>query len=128
MQKKSAEISGGQFGQDWGIVFEFGNSPFAGIDLDHCIDDNGNLANWAADIVATMNSYTEYSPSGHGLHIIFKGEILKELFNMGKQGVRVGNIELYYGAHYFTVTEKPYGETRTVIEASECARKVFDKI
>ena len=75
-----------------------------------------------------MNSYTEYSPSGHGLHIIFKGEILKELFNMGKQGVRVGNIELYYDAHYFTVTEKTYGETRTVIEASECARKVFDKI
>ena len=125
--KKQAEISGRQFGRDWGVGFEFGNSPFAGIDLDHCIDDNCNLADWAADIVATMNSYTEYSPSGYGLHIIFKGEILKELSDTGRQGVRVGNIELYYGAHYFTVTEKPYGKVRRVIEASEGIQKIFRK-
>lgn len=124
---EQAQAKGLQLGRECGIGFEFGNSPFAGIDLDHCIDDKGNLADWAADIVVTMNSYTEYSPSGKGLHIIFKGEILKALSDMGKQGVRVGNIELYYGAHYFTVTEKTYGEIKPVVEASECAQKVFRK-
>ncbi len=52
-----------QIGQNHGVGFEFSESPFAGIDMDDCIDDNGNLTDWAADIVQTMNSYTEYSPS-----------------------------------------------------------------
>ena len=110
-----------------GIGFEFSNSPFAGIDLDYCFDDDGNLLDWAADIVKTMNSYTEYSPSGRGLHIIFKGEILSELVERKIQGTRDGNIEIYYGAHFFTVTEKPYGEAKPIIEASENAEKVFRK-
>lgn len=125
--KEQAQSKGLQLGQECGVGFEFSNSPFAGIDLDCCIDDNGNLAEWAADIVVIMNSYTEYSPSGHGLHIIFKGEILKELADEGKQGTRVGKIELYYGVHYFTVTEKPYGQAKTIVEASEGAQRVFRK-
>ena len=125
--ESQAQAKGLKLGQEVGCGFEFGDSPFAGIDLDHCIDDDGNLADWAADIVEAMGSYTELSPSGHGLHIIFKGEILKELADAGKQGVKVGNIELYYGAHYFTVTERIYGQAKAITEATERARKVFKK-
>lgn len=114
-------------GLQCGIGFEFSNSPFAGIDLDDCIDDNGNLAGWARDIVEIMNSYTEYSPSGDGLHILFKGEILPELVEAGKQGTKAGNIEIYYGLHFFTVTKKTYGEAKPIIDASESAEKVFRK-
>ncbi len=113
-------------GLQCGIGFEFSNSPFAGIDLDHCIDDNGNLAGWARDIVEIMNSYIEYSPSGDGLHILFKGEILPELVEAGKQGTKAGNIEIYYGLHFFTVTEKTYGEAKPIIDASESVRKIFE--
>lgn len=44
----------------------------AGIDIDHCIDDQGNLSDMAADIVETMDAYTEKSPSGKGIRIIFR--------------------------------------------------------
>lgn len=41
------------------------------IDIDHCIDDAGNLSKLAYNIIASMNSYTEYSPSGKGIRIFF---------------------------------------------------------
>ena len=43
----------------------------AGIDIDRCIDDAGKLSPMAQDIVQTMNAYTEISPSGTGLRILF---------------------------------------------------------
>ena len=109
-----------------GVGFEF-SSPFAGIDLDNCIDDNGNLKDWAADVIRTMDSYTEFSPSGHGLHILFKGEILKEFTDLGKQGTKVGDIELYYGRRFFTVTERSYGEVKPIQERTEQAHEVYLK-
>lgn len=40
------------------------------IDIDHCVKD-GALSDMAVDIIDTMNSYTEYSPSGEGIRILF---------------------------------------------------------
>ena len=42
-----------------------------GVDLDSCIDDDGNLTVWAQEIVELLNSYTEVSPSNHGLKVFF---------------------------------------------------------
>lgn len=42
------------------------------IDIDHCIDDEGSFSELAASIMSTMNSYTECSPSGRGVRILFK--------------------------------------------------------
>lgn len=42
----------------------------AAIDIDHCLQD-GELSAMAADIVETMDTYTEISPSGEGLRIVF---------------------------------------------------------
>ena len=44
------------------------------IDLDNCISDSGYYTQTAAEIVALMHSYTEYSPSGNGLHILFSAK------------------------------------------------------
>lgn len=44
---------------------------FCAIDIDHCIDEKGNLSDMAKDIITKMGSYTEISPSGTGIHIIF---------------------------------------------------------
>ncbi len=41
------------------------------IDIDHCVDDNGVASELARDVVSTIHGYTEYSPSGHGLRILF---------------------------------------------------------
>lgn len=41
------------------------------IDIDHCVVD-GKPSEMATDIINKMNSYTEISPSGTGIRIIFK--------------------------------------------------------
>ena len=41
------------------------------IDIDDCIGPDGDLSEMARDIVKTMDSYTEISPSGKGLRIFF---------------------------------------------------------
>ena len=43
----------------------------SGLDIDHCIGENGELSETAQDIIRTMHSYTETSPSGKGIHILF---------------------------------------------------------
>lgn len=50
--------------KDNGIIF---------IDLDHCIKDGIIADPWVADLVKTLNTYTEISQSGNGLHILLKG-------------------------------------------------------
>lgn len=81
---------------DIGFVFT-SNDPFIGVDLDHCISDNGELDAPMQDIVDTLNSYTEISPSGHGLHIITTGKL-------PPKGRKKGKIELYESGRYFTIT------------------------
>ena len=44
------------------------------IDLDRCVTDSGFYSGAAAEIVSLMHSYTEYSPSGNGLHILFRAD------------------------------------------------------
>ena len=61
---------GGSQGTVEGVGFVFA-PPFCGIDLDNVINpDTGEIHPDALDIVETMDSYTERSPSGTGLHII----------------------------------------------------------
>ena len=43
----------------------------AAIDIDHCIE-NGQLSPMAAEIITTMGSYAEISPSGEGIRILFR--------------------------------------------------------
>ena len=47
----------------------FGN--LGAIDIDHCMDDTGELSELAYDIMGAIQGYTERSPSGHGLRILF---------------------------------------------------------
>jgi len=83
-------------GQADGIGFVFTDTPFAGIDLDHCLRD-GRLTCQAARIVAQLSSYAEISPSGTGLHVIVRGRLPP-----GPR--RKGDVEMYDTDRYFTVT------------------------
>jgi putative DNA primase/helicase len=59
-----------------GIGFVFTESdPFCGVDLDACVDPKtGEIASWASEIVRELNSYTAFSPSGTGLHVLLRAE------------------------------------------------------
>lgn len=68
--------------------------PFVAIDIDDCVTD-GKLSDMATDIVETMNSYTEYSPSGKGLRIIAKVDDLgydKSLYYINNRKI---HLEVY---------------------------------
>jgi primase-polymerase (primpol)-like protein len=42
-----------------------------GLDLDTCCTD-GEFTPWAAEIIGLLGSYTEFSPSGGGAHLLFR--------------------------------------------------------
>jgi putative DNA primase/helicase len=67
------------------------------IDLDKCRrPTNGELAQWAQEIVDTFHTYTEISPSGRGLHLFTRGQI--------PAAAKRGHIEMYNHARYMTIT------------------------
>lgn len=105
-----------------GIGFEFSDG-YAGIDLDNVVLPDGSLKDYAIDVVQTMDSYTEYSPSGKGLHILFKLTGNKKI---GTKNNKL-DIEFYNHSRYFTVTGNVYGEAKPVRERTEEARKVYAK-
>jgi len=80
-----------------GVGFMFSSAdPFTGIDLDKCVDPQTNqVATWAMEILRYFDSYTEFSATGTGVHIIVKGEVPNR---------RKGNIEVYSSKRFFTVT------------------------
>lgn len=55
-----------------------------GIDIDHCVE-GGELLPAAQDIVDMMGAYTEVSPSGTGIHILFR---LPDSYGEGAGDVR----------------------------------------
>lgn len=54
-----------------GLMFRI-DYPYMFLDFDDCIDENGNINNKIKDIMKQVNSYTEVSNSGKGIHIIVK--------------------------------------------------------
>jgi putative DNA primase/helicase len=52
-----------------GLGFVLTDTPYTGVDLDGCILD-GAIEPWARQIIAELESYTERSPSGKGVHVI----------------------------------------------------------
>jgi hypothetical protein len=95
-------------GKQMGFVVSI-NDPYCGIDLDHCVDEEGLPSVSAFAIVRRFNSYTEVTPSGEGLRIWIKAKL------PGTRR-RVGNIELYDQDRYFTVTGNHLAGTADTIE------------
>jgi putative DNA primase/helicase len=77
-----------------GFVFCSGD-PYTGIDLDDCVDEHGEIALWALEIVRYLDSYTELSATGSGLHIIVRGDVPNR---------RRGDVEVYSSKRFFTIT------------------------
>jgi len=101
-----------------GIGFVFSHDDdFAGVDLDDCIDEAGDVAPEAQGVIDKLNSYTEISPSGRGVKIFLRGGL--PIDGTGKKTTNVdgfGGIELYHRGRYFTVTGQHFADTPTTIE------------
>jgi putative DNA primase/helicase len=81
-----------------GIGFVFSAlDPFTGIDLDKCRnDETGELTPESTALIEKLDSYTESSPSGTGVHIIVKAKI--------PSGKKREGVEMYSEKRYFCFT------------------------
>ena len=93
-----------------GIGFAFlPGDGLIGIDIDKCIDpDTGEISEMADGIIKECASYTEYSPSRTGVHIIVAGET--KTFKSDAIG-----LEVFCSSQFFTFTGNPYGGSPTSI-------------
>ena len=93
-----------------GIGFVFCSAdPFAGIDLDNCLDpESGEVSLWAQKIIdRVQEGYVEISPSGTGVHIIVEGTVRDGRARRkvrGREGKVIGEIEMYGRGRFFTIT------------------------
>jgi len=92
------EVKGIIASKEKGIGFVFDGNGIVGIDLDHCLTNN-KISDIFKHIPETLNSYTEISPSGTGLHIFIRCS--EYPYTAGKHK---NNVEIYSSGRYFTVT------------------------
>ncbi len=83
-------------GEYAGLGFVFSSAdPYTGVDLDNCVNEDGEIAGWALEIVRRFDSYIELSATGTGLHVMVRGDVPNR---------RKGEVEVYSSKRFFTVT------------------------
>lgn len=98
-----------------GLGFMLGGGYF-GVDIDHSMSDK-DLIN---EFVNTLNSYTEISQSGDGIHIICKG-----VLPVGNR--RKGHIEMYDNARFFALTGNVYENHTRIMERTQEVKVLHTK-
>ena len=103
-----------------GTGFVFANG-FCGVDFDDVLDDEGNIVpEFALELVSKLDTYTETSPSGSGLHSLLYVEDFEDGDDFGVQFLfddegrlitevedKRFELEIYFyknGGRYFTIT------------------------
>jgi NrS-1 polymerase HBD domain len=95
-----------------GVVFSE-DDPFCGVDLDGCLNpEAGEIEGWAREIIEELDSYTEISPSGKGVHVLVRATLPE-----GRN--RKGRFEAYDRGRYFTVTGKHLPVSPQTIESRQ---------
>ncbi len=118
-----------QSGKYSGIGFMFSNSPFFGVDLDDMPNDiedyqNGGADNIISEFVNTLQSYTEFSQSKTGVHIICKGTLPE-----GRRKAKndSGGFEMYENGRFFVVTGNYCSEYGYINDCTESVKPLHSK-
>lgn len=121
-----------------GFVFASGQ-PYVGIDLDTCFDPvSKQFSDSAQAIIDMLDSYTEFSPSVYGVHIIIRCDSEITLpFNkmpMKENGImrydsnhkrKVPEIEIYNEKRYFTVTGNVVSSHTSIEDRSDALSELL---
>lgn len=89
-------------------------------DIDKCVV-NGVIEPWAERLVDDLCTYTEFSPSGTGVHMFNTGAL-------GTLGSKKDGVEAYSTARYFTVTGNRVGTNDLAPLALDRLVKLHDDI
>jgi len=106
-----------------GVGYQFDGNGIFGVDLDSVLDKSGKLTNEAIDIIYKLNSYTEYSPSGTGIHIIVKAPSAEITRHRKKDYF----LEIYGKDRYFTVTGNICGCNKDIATRTIELQEIHDK-
>jgi primase-polymerase (primpol)-like protein len=100
-----------------GVGFVFTpDGPYSGVDLDKSRDpESGRFTPEAEEIIRAINSYGEVSPSLRGAKLFLRGKLPPD--SRGKKG----NVEMYSGSRYFTVTGLHIPWTPATVEDRQAA-------
>jgi len=108
-----------------GIAFRFtDDGPFIGFDFDKVRID-GDFTDEVLNLVQRLNSYTEVSSSGKGLHVIAEGDHLDDRKNEGQLS-DCGELEVYDTDRYFVLTGDVYGDLTSVESGPTVVREIQD--
>jgi archaellum biogenesis ATPase FlaH len=99
-----------------GFVFKF---PYVGIDLDDCIEEDGMMNDLARKITNEIDTYTEYSKSGKGLHLYCK--VTEPI-----EALKTSTVEVYGEGRFFIVTGKELDADQ--LEVKDQTRKIKELI
>lgn len=83
------------------LGIKVGSAQVSAIDIDNCFAD-GELNEHALDIIKTLDAYTEFSPSGNGVRILFKTNTRFDIEKYYVKNSALG-IEYYDAVHCSTV-------------------------
>jgi len=111
-----------------GIGIVLGNTSkgnLCGLDIDNCINEDGAISENAQEIVALLDTYTEISISGNGIHCLFyankKGESCK---NNNVDGCKC--LELYDKNRFFTLSGNILNNKKIEYRQKQC-NVIYDK-
>ena len=108
-----------------GIGFMFTGSGFFGVDIDGvegAIEDyrHGETDNIVGEFIYGLQSYAEFSQSGHGIHIICRG-------HLPPAGRRRKNVEMYDSGRFFIMTGKYASEFADIADCTESIKPLHEK-
>ena len=100
------------------------------VDLDHCRNpETGEIEEWAKDILARLNSYSEVSPSKTGIHVFVRGMLPQGSKNTNDQMKDKNRVEIYTDKHHITVTGwRLLSYPETIEDRSEIIKAIYDEV
>ena len=118
-QQKAEQLGGA-------VAFCFTESdPFVGLDFDD-VKEGSNFTEEVLDLVERLDSYTEVSSSGTGLHIIAEGKHLDDRKTRGDLS-ELGHLEVYDESRYFVLTADTFNGLETVESRPTVVRVVQEE-
>lgn len=111
------------------VMGEVDGVRLCGVDIDACCDaQTGRFTPESREIVIGLDSYSEYSPSGTGVHILMLGTL------HGRKGLKLPfpgakAVELYDRDRYLTFTGRQLPKAPAdVVEREEAVKALYDRV
>jgi hypothetical protein len=111
------------------VLGEVDGIHVSGVDIDNCCDaQTGKFTPESKAIVIGLDSYSEYSPSGTGAHILMLGTL------RGRKGMKepfpgTKAVELYDHTRYLTFTGRHLPKTpMAILEREDAVNALYDRV